>query len=421
MSSVRVGTKWIGTRLALMVVVVGMMIAGAGWARGQTLTVLHSFGAEHDGYFPDSGVILDASGNVYGETPEGGNQACFGFGCGILFEVTPGGSETILYTFPHEQKNWPTGGLIWDSQGNLYGTAEGLDDVGQNIYGGVFELAPGGNLTWLALFSSQQNGYHPKSGVILDAQGNLYGATSGGGGFDLGTIFKLAAGGKKSKRQETILHTFTGGSDGACPETGLIRDGEGNLYGTTAFGGGSGCYFGDGCGTVFKVSAEGEESVLYRFTGEADGEDPQGPLVLDSEGNLYGTANGGGDFSCGEVLGCGTVFELASDGTFTVLYAFTGEPDGAVPFAGLIMDAQGNLYGTTQMGGEYNAGTVFELTPSGTETVLYSFTGGVDGGLPESVLVFDGQGNLYGTTRKGGVYCQNPYVGGCGTVFKLTP
>ncbi len=246
-------------------------------------------------------------------------------------------------------------------------------------------------------FSQGTDGVNPHACVIFDSNGNLYGTTYNGGLYGEGTIFKLAANG-----QETILHSFSGKPDGANPYAGLIMDGSGNLYGTT-YGGGD---YGDG--TVFKLAASGQETILHSFSGSPDGANPYGGLILDNGGNLYGTTYGGGDY------GEGTVFKLAAGGQETVLYSFFGGiTDGANSYAGLIRDSTGSLYGTTYDGGVYGFGTVFKLAADGQETILHSFSGGsTDGANPYAGLIMDSNGNLYGTTYDGGVY-------GFGTVFKL--
>ena len=190
---------------------------------------------------------------------------------------------------------------------------------------------------------------------------------------------------------ETVLYRFTGGVDGIYPDSTLVRDANGNLYGTTPNG------------TVFEVALDGTERVLHTFAGGADGASPYGTLVLDAQGNLYGTTSTAGAGTKG------TVFEIAADGTKTVLYAFTGGADGGAPVGGVILDSKGNLYGTTTAGGAHSFGTVFEITAAGTEKVLYSFKGGVEGAEPWGSLVADGLGNLYGTT----------YGLGRGTAFKI--
>jgi uncharacterized repeat protein (TIGR03803 family) len=206
----------------------------------------------------------------------------------------------------------------------------------------------------------------------------------------------------------TLLYTFTGGADGRTPGGGVILDAAGNLYGTTTQGGNLACS--QGCGTVFKVDGAGKEIVLHSFTGTGagDGEYPTAALVMDGQGNLYGTTAVGG------TSGHGTVFKVDTTGKETVLHSFSGASwEGAFPNGGVVRDGQGNLYGTTEAGGTSNCGTVFKLDPTGKETVLYSFTGtGGDGSSPEAGVVRDGQGNLYGTTRVGG-------VSNYGTVFTV--
>src|SRR2546427_770564 len=213
----------------------------------------------------------------------------------------------------------------------------------------------------------------------------------------------------------TLLYSFTGGSDGANPYARVVRDSKGNLYGTTVNGGNPGCYVGAGCGTVFKLDATGKETVLYSFTGGADGANPSGGLAR-VQGDLYGATPLGG------ATGHGTVFKLDTAGKEagkeTVLHSFTGAGGGGSTPAtgGVVRDVKGNLYGTTAFGGAYGNGTVYKLDTTGKETVLYSFTGGADGAVPRGELVL-AHGNLYGTANRGGdLGCSG---GGCGTVFKL--
>ena len=210
---------------------------------------------------------------------------------------------------------------------------------------------------------------------------------------------------KTPSRKFTTLYTFTGGTDGGSPAAGLVFDSSGNAYGTTEYGGAN------GYGTVFKLDPAGDESVLYAFTGGADGKNPVADLLLDKNGDLYGTVKWGGYCS----RACGTVFKVNTQGE-TTLHQFKGDPDGSIPLAALVMDGAGILYGTTVDGGTSNAGTVFKLNRKGKETVLYSFQGSSDGAEPASRLVFDGAGNLYGTTYHGG---SNRCSSGCGTVFKV--
>jgi uncharacterized repeat protein (TIGR03803 family) len=252
-------------------------------------------------------------------------------------------------------------------------------------------------------FTGGNDGANPLSGFLIDLAGNLYGTTDNGGSYGYGVVFKLSPTG-----QETILHTFTGGTDGAYPQGRLVRDAQGNVYGTTNGGGAS------NAGTVFKVNSKGQETVLYSFAGNSDGANPVAGLTLDKVGNLYGTTTVGGASENG------TVFELVAGtgGAWTekLLYSFGPSPDGADPVAGLTFDSSGNLYGTTAAGGTYGYGTVYQLTPSGTawtENILHHFELGNDGGVPYAGLVYYANG-FYGAATDGG-----PSNGGGGTIFEL--
>jgi uncharacterized repeat protein (TIGR03803 family) len=214
----------------------------------------------------------------------------------------------------------------------------------------------------------------------------------------------------------TVLYSFTGGADGYLPTSSLLRDSAGNLYGETFRGGDLSCATGAGCGVVFKLDVNGNETVLHAFTGGADGAYPTGALVQDSAGNLYGTAYRGGNLACGVTYGCGTVYKLDAAGALTVLYTFTGGTDGSLPDGGVIRDAAGNLYGTTSSGGgSANGGTVFKLDAAGNETVLCRFSQKAQGREPIAGLFRDSAGNLFGTTDQGGY----SYFVGEGTVFKV--
>ncbi|HEX3666892.1 MAG TPA: choice-of-anchor tandem repeat GloVer-containing protein [Rhizomicrobium sp.] len=335
----------------------------------------------------------------------------------------------VLYRFCSQQNctdgRWPYAGLISDDQGNLYGTTGAGGTSPCRLYGcgTVFKLAPDGTETVLHAFTADDDGSGPYGSLIADAKGNLYGTTAtggssgcGGSDYGCGTVFKITPAGK-----ESILYAFGGNSDGADPLAGLVSDKAGNLYGTTSDGGGgTQCIveFG-GCGTLFRISPKGKETLLYAFTGAADGATPQASLVIDKKGNLFGTTTYGGNLSaCSE--GCGTVFEITSTGTEKTLYTFQGGNDGWSPVANLIVDKSGNLYGTTQAGGSTTAcngvgcGIVFRIAPDGTETVLYDFTGVDDGAHPSAGVIADSMGNFYGTTYTGGADDE-------GTVFRLTP
>jgi uncharacterized repeat protein (TIGR03803 family) len=358
------------------------------------LTVLYSFTGGNDGGYPSVGVTRDSAGNLYGTT--GGGST----GYGVVYKLDPMGNETVLYNFTGGADGGnPIAGVTLDAGGNLYGTAN--DGGSSVVYGGlgvVFKLDADGNETVLHTFTGKDGAY-PSAGVTLDSAGNLYGATGSGGTANLGALFKLDTVG-----QYTVLFGFPT-TDGANPVAGVIEDSAGNLYGTTT-GGGT-----ENAGLVFKVSTNGHETVLYTFTGGADGADPQGGLIQDAAGNFYGTTSLGG------AAGAGVVFKLDAKGNETVLYSFTGGADGAHPQAGVTMDSAGDLYGTTSDGGSAGLGVVFKLDPMGHETVLHTFAGEPDGRNPRSGVTFDLAGNLYGTTFQGGVGCCD----GWGVVYKLDP
>jgi uncharacterized repeat protein (TIGR03803 family) len=312
---------------------------------------------------------------------------------------------TVLYTFTGGAEGGnPAAGLLLDAAGNLYGTAT-FGGTGV-FFGVVFKLHKEVETVLHSFAGYPTDGSDPSyAGLVRDDDGNLYGTTRFGGTYDNGTVFKVDRGGK-----ETVLYSFTGNADGANPTAGLVLGKAGNLYGTTSSGGDLSC--GGGCGVVFKLDRTGTETVLHAFTGGADGANPFAGLVRDQAGNFYGsTINGGAP--CGY---CGVVFKLDPTGAETVLYAFTGLADGLVP-SDVVLDGAGNLYGTTTFAGDACfCGVVFKLDPTGNQTVLYSFTGGTDGGFPVAGLIRDTAGNLYGTTLGGG----DP-ICGCGVVFKVDP
>jgi uncharacterized repeat protein (TIGR03803 family) len=309
----------------------------------------------------------------------------------------------------------PYGGLIFDKAGNLYGTASSGSPAGVNCNlaygcGSVFVVTPSGKEKVLHAFQGgSSDGSAPLGGLIADAGGNLYGTTGAGGSFEYGTVFEMTPKGK-----ETILYAFQGGdSDGMEPWGNLVMDSSGNLYGATYSGGGDGCFSMHGCGTAFRLAPGGAETVMHIFQGNSsDGGNPEGGLIIDPAGNLYGTTFMGG------ASNLGTVFEISPSGAETILHSFAGGSDGANPVAGLVMDVAGDLYGTTAEGGATDDGTVFEITPQGVETVLHTFQGS-DGRVPDG-LIMDKAGNLYGTAASGGMgACQDSNF--CGVVFELTP
>ena len=406
MSGMHFSRKHTGSEFLWLAALLAALVATAVTAKAQTYTVLYTFTGGADGASPESGVVLDAEGNLYSATNFGGlfGGVCSHAGCGTLFALTPEGTENVLYSFSYYRVyNYHVAAPSRDFDGNFFGATYngGNSSSCRHGCGTVYKLTPDGVMTALYKFNGYPDGAHPVGGVIRDTQGNLYGATHTGGAYKMGTVFKISSDGV-----ETILCSFRGAVHG--PAAGLIRDAQGNFYGTTPGG------FGKPGGTVFEVTAGGVEKLLHKFTGGPDGFYPQAGLVLDAHGNLYGTTRYGG------VYNSGTVFEVTASGVETVLHSFTGV-EGGYPMGNLTFDTQGNLYGTTFEGGEHNAGTVFKLSPSGALTVLHSFTGGAEGGYPMSSVTFDTQGSLYGTTAGGGAsgpYC--PWYG-CGVVFKLTP
>jgi uncharacterized repeat protein (TIGR03803 family) len=285
----------------------------------------------------------------------------------------------------------------------------------------VFRLSNKGKKTVLYSFAGGTDGVEPFGGLIRDAAGNLYGTTLYGGrdplqicnsGSGCGIVFKVDITG-----QESVLYSFRGEEDGGESVGGLVRDAEGNLYGTTELGGDLNCISGVGCGTVFKLDNNGNETVLYSFTGGTDGLSPSAGLVRDASGNLYGTTWQGGDLTC-QNFGCGTVFKVDGAGKETTLHSFTAGKDGAFPNAGLIRGTGGVLWGTTVIGGAANSGTLFRVDPSGKEIILHSFAGGADGSGPYAGVIRDAAGNFYGLANSGGDLTCN-HGNGCGTVYKI--
>jgi len=374
-------------------------------AQAQSYKVIYSFRGGGDGAHPAGGLSHDLAGNLYGTTYRGGT-----YGFGTVFKLTRSGEKRRLYSFGgNGDGRYPRDGrLARDEAGNLYGTTY---EGGAYGYGAVFKVSNAGKETVLYSFAGGSDGEYPTwGGLSLDPEGNLYG-TTWGGAFGYGTVFKVDKNGT-----EAVLYNFAGGEfgpDGAYPYKGLIRDSSNNLYGSTAYGGAFGQE--DGFGTVFKVDQTGKETLLYSFHPYPDGGFPSSGLTRDAQGNIYGTTNSGGNSSaCGIDVGCGTVFELDRNGKETVMHNFNSVTDGAHPFGGVVRDDSGTLYGTANEGGAYNYGTVFKLDKHGKFTVLHTFTGGADGGYPDAGLNQDGKGNFYGTTYDGGTH-------GVGSVFEITP
>jgi uncharacterized repeat protein (TIGR03803 family) len=376
----------------------GLAILTSQSAQAQTFKVLYNFKGAKDGANPYAPLISDGSGNLYSTAEAGGAS-----GAGTVFKVDKSGKETVLYSFTGGADGAnPFAGLVRDTAGNLYGaTAYG----GASGVGTVFKLSKTGKETVLHSFAGgTSDGCYPFGGLLQDTAGNLYGTTEVCGASGVGTVFKISKAGK-----ETILHSFAGGStDGEFPSfTSLLMDANDNLYGIAEQGGTS------NLGVVYKLSKAGKLTVLHSFAGgTTDGCDAFGTPAMDSAGNLYGTAN-----ACGSSE-VGIVWKVSKKGKETVLHNFTAGPsDGAEPVAGVVMDAEGNLYGDTYQGGSANLGTVYKLNTKGKITLLHTFTG-PDGDYPYAGVLRDASGNLYSTTIYGGSgqTCKN----GCGTVWQIT-
>jgi uncharacterized repeat protein (TIGR03803 family) len=434
MANIGRGSTWIfrnGQRAATVALIMAttfvLALACGQLARAQTLTVLHSFTGGADGQALLAGVTINRSGDLLGTTVSGGNmEGICGAGCGTVFRLSYKGSVwtfTPLYAFHGITDGWqPNAGVTIGPDGNLYGTTD-LGGGGDQCFWGcgtVFKLQPPVNIcksascpwtqTTLYRFSGGSDGGLPKYGdLVFDRAGNIYGTTSRFGSGGQGTVYKLALSG--GSWTESVLYSFTGGADGGTPTGPVIFDEVGNLYGTASTGGSN------GGGTVFQLTPNGSgwtQSTLHTFDPSTDGANPRGGLIFDQSGNLDGTTSLAGPGNGG------TVFQLSGSGgnwTFTLPYSFQRGTRGIGPASGLAIDATGNLYGTAAYEGAYGYGLVFELSPhsdgSWTFTDLHDFTGGVDGRYPLGSITFDSVGNLYSTTFEGGAY-------GGGVVFEIT-
>lgn len=313
-------------------------------------TTVHTFTGD-DGGYPYGQLIADSAGNLYGTAEEGGRHIA-----GTVFKIAPDGTTTVLHHFNGSNGARPIAGLIFDRHGNLFGTTSRGGAHGQ---GTVFEITRRDKERLLYSFVGGSDGTSPLGTLLRDSSGNLYGTTSQGGidcdgtGPGCGIVFKLTPDGT-----ETVLYRFEGGDHGAYPVAGLVMDETGTLFGTTNNGGVDCDGSGSGCGTVFKVDATGNETGLHTFVGGSDGAYPRGRLLIDAKGNLFGTAAAGG--AGGGECGCGVVFELTSKGVERILHTFVSG-DGHGPFAGLIQDPLGNFYGTTDGGGTYSWGSVYKV------------------------------------------------------------
>lgn len=374
-------------------------------AQAQTYSILHVFTGGKDGGGAGGPLTEGPDNELYGASPLGGK-----YDYGMLFKMTKDGKhETFLNSFQYWNGLDPNPNLILDPSGVIYGET---NNGGDDNYTGVFYGLSGHKETVIHQFpyNLTTDGYNPVGQIAVDAQGNFYGATQNGGTTNNnGTIFKIDPSGN-----ETVLYNFQGQADGSSPG-GVVLGPDGDLYGTTSCT--WSCYS-EG-GEVFKIDTSGNLTVLYTFTGGASGGTPNGYLLFDAAGNIYGTTYLGGTGPCDAYgyPGCGTVFKLAPDGTETVLYSFQGSTDGNAPPGGVIADSKGNLYGVTTGGGDLNinnggCGVVYEVTPQGQETVLHTFEGSPnDGCVPEGELLLS-KNVLYGIAAAGSTYKY-------GSVFKI--
>jgi uncharacterized repeat protein (TIGR03803 family) len=397
-------------------------------AAAQTYTVLHNFTGGAGGANPYAGVLVDRAGNLYGTTAAGGAGSCsgyFGTGCGTAYQLNPSNqSFTTLWQFSGGSDGAaPQAGLIVSPGGAMYGSTSaggGGNCSGQDGCGTVFRLTPPAtpprtiredHWTETILYSFHgSDGNSPTGNLAVDGSGNLYGSTVSGGG--AGNVFKLSN--LNGVWTSSALHNFSGYADGTFPQGGVILDAAGNVYGTTFIDGPAG-------GNVYQLRADSDYAfnILYSFTEIQTGGNPASGVTLDSQGNVYGSTSMGSD------TGGGSVFELSSGSwAFNLLYSFSG---GEGPMlSNLIFDKAGNLYGTTYSDGpdpNQSYGTVFKLTPTnGTwiYTSLHDFAGGSDGGYPVGNLTFDANGDIYGTTTRGGNLSKCGGQG-CGVVFRIRP
>jgi uncharacterized repeat protein (TIGR03803 family) len=398
----------------------------AGAAQAQTIATLYSFDGT-DGEVPYAALVQGTNGDLYGTTYGGGPMAnCDGTGCGTVFRITPGGKLTTLHYFCSQgaYPDCPDGaygmGLVVAANGDIYGTTW---LGGENRGGTIFRVAPGGELTTVYSFCAQSGCADGKyaQGLVQASNGYLYGTTYGGGSSTAfsdgaGTVFRITLGGKLTTLYSFCLQDAC--PDGNAPNPQLAQSTNGDLYGTTS---GSGA---NSAGTFFKITPSGKLTTLYSFCSQTACTDGIGPLagpIQANDGNFYGTTSGGGANSSG------TVFKITPSGKLTTLYSFCSESecvDGDQPLAGLVQATDGNLYGTTRYGGfEDCCGTAFRITLGGTLT-SYSICPGegctYPGDQPGAGLVQDTNGVLYGTTQSGGDECLGSADPGCGTVFTLS-
>jgi len=424
-------TDWVsnlGAAALALAIVFGLTLVASQPSQAQTYKVIYTFTGGQDGAVPLAGLTIDKGGNLYGTAAAGGymgGKCSASGGCGTVFQLKHQGSGWTfnpLYSF-HGSDGWnPLAGVIFGPDGTLYGaTSEG----GTYGWGTVFNVRPFPSVcktvlcpwTETVLYAFEgypTDGAGPAYGdLAFDQAGNIYGTTYGGGSSGYGTVYELTHSG--SGWTEEVLYAFAL-HDGYEPANGVIFDNAGNLYGTTELD------FGNFYGTVYELTPSGSgwtESVLYNFPNGNNGSFLYAGLIFDQSGNLYGAASAGGAY------GGGTIFELTPAGnnnwTFTLLYSFAGN-GYCGPWATLAMDGAGSLYGTTRCDGANQLGNVFKLTPSNggwTYTSLHDFTRS-DGGYPYSNVVFDANGNLYGTNSQGGEFGCSGGSATCGLVWEIS-
>jgi uncharacterized repeat protein (TIGR03803 family) len=395
------------TLTSVLAIVFALTLFASSAAHAQTFGVIYNF-AGRDGGDPNAGVTIRA-GNLYGTSYSGGAN-------GVVYELTRFGSNWVYTPLSFLSAGFgPKARAVFGPNGNLYSTA---GDLPPN-HGVLFDVIPPLSICKTAdchwteeviyRFQGAGDGSMPGSGdLIWDQQGNIYGTTINGGQADFGTVYEVMHSG--NQYTESVIHSFSG-PDGAYPQGGIISDGKGNFFGTTVQGG---LYnFGSIFELTYNPGVGWVETVIYSFQNLSDGRQPVGGLVMDASGNLYGTTQTNGS------QGAGTAFELSPSGngrTFNLLYSFAGNSnDLCGPQAPLTLDTTGNLYGTTQCSGAHGLGSIFELTNTGngwTYTALHDFAGGTDGDYPLSNVTIDTDGSLYGTASRGG---------GDGVVWMIKP
>lgn len=384
-------------RVNLLLIFVTVFTSMAAYS--QTFSVLYNFGnINGDPIQPSNpGMIAQGrDGNLYSTAPSGGASAC-----GAVFKMTLTGTLSVLYNLDGTHGCIPMGGLTLGTDGNFYGTT--LQGGSPCCSGTIFKVTPTGNLTTLYSFTGQNDGCYPFSAPTQGTDGNWYGTTSNCGTYSQGTVYRVTSTGTF-----TALYQFDGGAHGGQPQDPVTQGTDGNLYGTTLYGGSL------GYGIVFKISTAGKLTVLYNFDG-AHGGFPTGPLIQGKDANFYGTTQGNGSD------GGGVVFKITTSGNLTVLHNMSPNTDGAGPADGVIQASDSNLYGANSLPvAAVNEGTIFKTTTAGAFSIVYPFdTSGTNGSAPQANLVQHTNGILYGDTQAGGTGNVVCAAGSCGVFYSL--